>query len=273
MELHHYFFQFPNPIVPPAKGRSEGREPFMPDTGTWSSNPPLNQLLARLPHEEFQRLLPQMQRVALDFKHILSEARTRIDHVHFVNHGVISAITIMEDGRGIEVATVGNEGMVGLPLFVGSHTSTNRLLVQVPGEAFRLAADVFRAEVSRDGMLRRILILYHNAYLLQVSQSVGCNGLHSIHQRCCRWLLNTMDRVHEATFPMTHEFLAHMLGVRRSSVSQVLEPLRRQGLIRYSRGKITILDRNQMEAGSCECYRCVREEFERLFGDLDREVV
>jgi CRP-like cAMP-binding protein len=172
----------------------------------------------------------------------------------------------MEDGRAIEVATIGDEGMVGLPLLVGAKTTANRVIVQVPGEALRMAADVLREEVSRDSALRRLMILYHTAFLAQVSQAVACNGLHSVYQRCCRWLLMTQDRAHSDVFPMTHEFLAEMLGVRRSTVSEVLEPFQEKGLIRSSRGKLTVLDREGLAAGACECYRRINEQFVRLFG-------
>ena len=225
-----------------------------------------NRLLARLPPQEYQRLLPHLQLVPLELKHLLYEARSPIDYAYFPNRGVVSALTVMEDGRAIEVATIGDEGMVGLPLLVGANTTANRLIVQVPGEALRMGASVLRGEVSRDSPLRRLLVLYHTAFLSQVSQAVACNGLHSVHQRCCRWLLMTQDRAHSDVFPMTHELLAEMLGVRRSTVSEVLEPLKEQGLIRYSRGKLTVLDREGLKAGSCECYRTINEEFERLFG-------
>jgi CRP-like cAMP-binding protein len=173
----------------------------------------------------------------------------------------------MDDGRAIEVATVGDEGMVGLPLLAGPKTTSNhRVIVQVPGEALRMSGNVLRDEVSRDGPLRRLLIQYIAAFFAQVSQAVACNGLHSVHQRCCRWLLMTQDRAHSDVFPMTHEFLAEMLGVRRSTVSEVLEPIQDAGLIRYSRGKCTVLVREGLKAGSCECYRRINEEFERLFG-------
>jgi CRP-like cAMP-binding protein len=225
-----------------------------------------NQLLARLPPKEYQRLLPRLELVPLALKHVLYEARSSIDYAYFPVRGVMSALTVMEDGRAIEVATIGDEGMVGLPLLVGAKTTANRVIVQVPGEALRMAEDVLREEAGRDGPLRRVLVLYHTAFLAQVSQAVACNGLHSVHQRCCRWLLMTQDRAHSDVFPMTHEFLAEMLGVRRSSVSEVLEPLKEQGLIRYSRGKLTVLDREGLKAGSCECYRTINEEFGRLFG-------
>ena len=226
---------------------------------------PVNQLLARLSRQEYQRLAPHLKVVPLVLKHVLYEAQAPIDYAYFPNRGVVSALTVMEDGRAIEVATIGDEGMVGLPLLVGSTTSANRFIVQVPGEALRMPEAVLREHVSRDGPLRRLLVLYHTAFLAQISQAVACNGLHSVHQRCCRWLLMTLDRAHVDVFPMTHEFLAEMLGVRRSTVSEVLEPFQAQGLIRYSRGKCTVLDREGLKAGSCECYRRINEEFKRLF--------
>src|SRR5271165_7010499 len=225
-----------------------------------------NRLLARLPPEEHQRLLPRLQLVPLALKHVLYEVRSSIDCAYFPNRGVISALTVMEDGRAIEVATIGDEGMLGLPLLVGAKKTANRVIVQVPGEALRMAADVLREEVSRDSSLRRLLVLYHTAFLAQASQAVACNGLHSVHQRCCRWLLMTQDRAHSDMFPMTHEFLAQMLGVRRSTVSEVLKPFQEEGLIRCSRGKFTVIDRKGLKAGSCECYRVIAKEFERLFG-------
>src|SRR6202042_2443489 len=205
--------------------------------------PPGNRLLARLPPEEDQRLLPRLQLVPLELMHVIYEARSLIDYAYFPNRGVVSALTVMEDGRAIEVATVGDEGMVGLPLLVGAKTTANRMIVQVPGEAMRMAEDVLREEISRDSHLRRLLVLYHTAFLVQVSQAVACNGLHSVHQRCCRWLLMTQDRAHSDAFPMTHEFLAEMLGVRRSTVSEVLEPYQDEGFFPCSRGKCTLLAR------------------------------
>jgi CRP-like cAMP-binding protein len=230
--------------------------------------PRLNRLLARLPSKEYERLRPRLQHVPLALKQILYEARSPIDHAYFPNQGVVSALTVLEDGRAIEVATIGDEGMAGLPLLIGATTTANRVIVQVPGDAFRMAEDVLREEVSRDSPLRRSLILYHTAFLAQVSQAVACNGLHSVHQRCCRWLLMTQDRAHSDVFAMTHEFLAEMLGVRRSTVSEVLEPFQEKGSIRYSRGKCTVLDRKGLMAGACECYRRINEEFERLFGKV-----
>jgi CRP-like cAMP-binding protein len=228
--------------------------------------PPGNRLLARLPPDEYQRLFRRLQLVPLELKQVLYDTRSPIDYAYFPNRGVISAMTVMEDGRAIEVATIGDEGMVGLPLLVGATTSANRMMVQVSGEALRLSAEALKAEASQDSPLLRLLALYHTGYSMQVSQAVACNGLHTLRQRSCRWLLMTQDRAHSDVFPMTHEFLAMMLGVRRSSVSEVLEPLQEEGLVRYSRGKFTVLDRDGMKAGSCECYRRINQEFERLFG-------
>src|ERR1700730_8175384 len=158
--------------------------------------PHVNRLLARLPKEEYQRLLRRLKLVPLALKDVLYEAQSTIDYAYFPNRGVVSALTVMEDGKAIEVATIGDEGMVGLPLLIGAKTTGNRVIVQVPGEALRMPEDVLSEQVSRDSPLRRLLVLYHTAFLAQVSQAVACNGLHSVHQRCCRWLLMTQDRAH-----------------------------------------------------------------------------
>jgi len=227
---------------------------------------PRNRLLAQLPKAEFQRLLPNLLPVNLEFKRVLYEPRAPLDYAYFPERGVVSQLTVMEDGAGIEVATIGKEGMVGLPILFGMAEISSRLVVQVPASAFRMSAHVLRQETSGDTPLRRVLLRYNGAYLTQVSQSVGCNGLHSVPRRCCRWLLMTHDRVDGDEFPITHEFLAQMLGVRRPSITEVLQPLQEDGLIRYRRGSMTVLDRRGLEAASCECYRIVQDEFDRLLG-------
>jgi CRP-like cAMP-binding protein len=237
----------PNPQAPPAK--------------------PSNRLLARLPPSVYARLLASLQGVPLPFKQVLYQAYAAIDYVYFPIRGVISAMTIMEDGKAIEVATIGSEGMVGLTAFVGGETSPNEVMVQVEGEALRMPAEVFKKAASRDGPLRQLLVLYHTAYQTQVSYAVACNGLHTIEKRCCRWLLMAQDRVRTEVVPLTHEFLSTMLGVQRSSLTEVLQPLQERGLIQnHGRGKITILDRKGLEATACECYRRVEEEYARLLG-------
>ena len=193
-------------------------------------------------------------------------------YAYFPIHAVTSSLTVMSDGDAIEVATVGNEGVVGASAFFGGETSSNRVIVQVAGDGLRVETEVLRREAGDDGPLRLLLVRYHAAFQAQVSQSVACNGLHTVQQRCCRWLLMTRDRVGSDDIQLTHEYLAMMLGVRRPSVTDVLRPLQEQGLIRNSRGKITLLDRKGVEAVCCECYRTVRDEYERLLGPLPEAI-
>jgi len=225
-----------------------------------------NLVLARLPAADSQRLTARMRPVSLDFKQILYKHKAPIEYVYFPTRGAASALTIMEDGSAIEVATIGNEGVVGLSVLFAGNTSPNEVIVQIAGDALRMDADVLEQEAEKDSPFRRLLLRYNMAFLMQISQSVACNGLHPIQQRCCRWLLITLDRMESNVVPFTHEFLAIMLGVRRASVSDVLRPLHEQGLVNNSRGAITILDRQGLEALSCECYRKVRDEFDRLLG-------
>lgn len=225
-----------------------------------------NRLLALLPPAEYQRLVPHLQAISLDPKQILYSARSPIDYVYFPTSGIVSAMTIMEDGAAIEVATIGNEGLVGLTAFIGGETSPHEVMVQVPGEGIRMPADVLKNEARHEGPLRRLLVLYNTAFSTQVSYAVACNGLHKVEKRCCRWLLMTADRVGSNVLPLTHEFLSVMLGVQRSSLTEVLHPLQERGLIHNGRGKIEIVDRSGLEATACECYRVVKEEFARLFG-------
>jgi CRP-like cAMP-binding protein len=222
--------------------------------------------LARLPEDEYQRLFPEPEFLSLKIKHLMYEPRATIDYAYFPVQGVVSLLTVMEDGAGIELATIGNEGMVGLPVILGIPESSSRAIVQVPSVGLRMTAERLKAETSRDTPLRRILLLYNGVFLFQVSQGVACNGLHSVQRRCCRWLLMTHDRVGANEFPITHEFLSQMLGVRRPSITEVLRPLQKDGLISYRRGKMTILDRAGLEATSCECYRLVVQEYQRLLG-------
>jgi CRP-like cAMP-binding protein len=180
--------------------------------------------------------------------------------------GSLSAITVMGDGRAIEVATIGNEGMTGLEAVFGAGPSTTDVIVQVPGEGLQLDAKLLQAEVGRDGPVRDLMRRYHSAYMARVSFSVACNGLHAIQQRCCRWLLMTQDRGGSDGVELTHEYLAIMLGVRRASVTEVLHLLQVKGLIQNGRGMIRILDRAGLEAITCECYRRTQEEYDRLLG-------
>jgi CRP-like cAMP-binding protein len=225
-----------------------------------------NRLLDSLPPEETDRLLALMRLVSLELRKVLIESRTAVPYVYFPTQSVVSQVVCTSTGDQIEVAAVGNDGLVGLCVLLGDPTAPTRYVIQVPGAAYRMSADVLQTETRRDSPLRRVLFRYLSASLRQLAQGVACSGLHPITQRCARWLLTTHDRVQGDTFPLTHEFLSTMLGVRRSSVSEILQPLARQGLIRNGRGAITILDRMGLEALSCECYRTVKEEFDTLLG-------
>ena len=233
-------------------------------TKSLSPAKPHNHLLARLPKDEFNRLSPLLQPVLLTAKQVLYKVRSSMDYVYFPTNGVVSAMTIMVDGSAIEVTTIGNEGVTGLTAFIGGETSPYEVIVQVSGDGLRMKADAFKEEAKRDGPLKKILVLYNTVFAMQVSYSVACNGLHKVEQRCCRWLLMTQDRVGSNVLRLTHEFLAIMLGVRRASVTEVLQPLQKRGMIRIRRGSIELLDRPGLEETSCECYRVVNEEFRRL---------
>jgi CRP-like cAMP-binding protein len=225
-----------------------------------------NRLLARLPHRLYQRLLPQLRPVPLGFKQVLCPAGRRSGYAYFPQGGVVSALTMMEDGSAIEVATVGNEGMVGPTGLLELETSPHQIIVQVEGQALRIKTAALREESGREGPLRRLLLRYHQVFVRQISQTAACNGLHDVQQRCCRWLLLSHDRIEGDALPLTHEFLAIMLGVRRATVSDVLLPLQRRGLIRSHRGETTILDRAGLEAACCECYRVIVQAYQQLLG-------
>ncbi|WP_256973201.1 Crp/Fnr family transcriptional regulator [Nostoc sp. T09] len=223
-----------------------------------------NRLLAALSPEEYSRIVAYMELVPLEFKQDVYLYNQPIEYVYFPKHGVISLLTIMADGSAVEVATVGNEGMVGLPILLGANSIPGQAFSQVPGDAWRMSADAFKAHVTPSSPLHDLLQRYTQALFNQIAQSAACNRLHSIEERFCRWLLMTADRVERDSFPLTQEFLAQMLGVNRSSVSLTASILQRAGLIEYVRGQMTIVDRDSLEATSCECYQIVKVEFERL---------
>jgi CRP-like cAMP-binding protein len=226
-----------------------------------------NRLLAILPDGDRQRLLPHLERVHLDFKYVVYAPNEPVLHVHFLLTGMISLLTVMDDGSAIEVATVGNEGMIGLPVFLGTGSMPGQAITQIPGNALRMRAEVFRSEVNGGGALHQILQRYTQGLLTQVAQSAACNRLHPMIERCARWLLITHDRVGVDQFPLTHEFLSQMLGVRRATVTVATGALQQAGLIRSHRGRITVCDRAGLEDASCECYRIIRNEYNRLLRD------
>jgi CRP-like cAMP-binding protein len=227
--------------------------------------PPGNRLLACLPPADYKRLLPRLEAVHVVSDQILHKAHAPVDFVYFPTRSVASFLRIMESGSAIEVGTVGNEGMVGVGGVLGAPTSPHQVIAQVAGEALRTETKALAAEVDRSSSFRRLMVNYQAAFQAQVSQSVACNGLHPVGQRCCRWLLMTHDRVGAEVLPLTHEYLGYMLGVRRASVTDVLISLRDRELIQYSRGSITVLDRKGLEAAACECYKAVNDEYDRLF--------
>lgn len=221
-----------------------------------TSAPFANQLLAALPVEEFQQLIPWLESVPLQVKQVLYEPNVPIQCIYFPIRGFISLLTVLQQHR-IEVAAVGNEGMVGLPIFLNVDRTVGQTVVQVPGDAFRMEVAAFKQAVQPDRRLYQLLQHYTQVRINQMAQITVCNRLHSIQQRCCRCLLMVQDRMNTDQFPLTQEILAQMLGVRRAGVSEVASTLQQQGLIQYHRGQITILDRNRLQATACECYALI----------------
>ena len=224
-----------------------------------------NLLLRALPRGERERLGAKLEPVGLPFREMLYDAGGPIPHVHFPTNCVLSMLTDV-DGEAVEVATVGNEGMAGLPVFLGTGTIPSRCFVQVPGDALRLGAAALEEEVKGGGPLHDVLLKYTHYLLTQATQSAACNRLHSAEERLCRWLLMMQDRAGSDWFPLTQDFMAQMLGVRRATVSLTASALQHAGLIKYSRGKVTVLNREGLEGASCGCYGVVRKELARLLG-------
>jgi CRP-like cAMP-binding protein len=225
-----------------------------------------NRLLDSLSPTRQADLAPHLEQVRLELKELLFEAGKRIDSVYFPLTAVASLLNLVEGTSGVEIATVGNEGLVGLSVSWGINTFNPREFVQcqVPGDALVMDAETFAAKVAAGGELTWLVHRYTQAFVTQIGQQVACNGLHSIQERCARWMLLTHDRVGSDEFPLTQEFLAQMLGVRRPSVTVVAGILQQAGFIRFHRGRITITDRRGLESTSCECYRVLREVFDRL---------
>jgi CRP-like cAMP-binding protein len=226
--------------------------------------PPQNKILAALPSKEYNRLLPHLTPVSLSSGETLYETEDRIKHVYFINGAIVSLVTHMEEGASVEVGLVGNEGMVGLSIVMGDDVSQNHAVVQIPDGAMRMKTGKLREELKRGGQLQSLLLRYSLVLLKQVSQTAACNRNHNLGERLARWLLLCHDRVGEDEIRLTQEFLAQMLGTRRSRVSEAAIILQAAGLIRYSRGIITILDREGLEQFVCECYQVVKAEFDRL---------
>lgn len=224
-----------------------------------------NRLLAALPPDEYQRLQPHLEPVSLQLSEILFRPDDVLKYVYFPEDAIISLLTDLSDGFGIEVGLVGNEGMAGVSVALGSDKEPKVATVQGTGTALRLKTEILREEMSRGGMLQNHLLRYTHALLSQISQSVVCNVRHPIEGRLARWLLMYHDRKGVSEFKLTHEFIANMLGIRRAGVSMVANKLKRAGMIDYERGLIRILRREEMEEMTCECYPVVKAEFDSLY--------
>jgi CRP-like cAMP-binding protein len=224
-------------------------------TGTFANN-----LLASLPREEYEHLLPHLELIRLAPGKILYNAGEVIRHAYFPLSGMICLLATTEDGRTIEIGMIGNEGMSGIPIILKTSIAPYQIMVQLAANAARIRADKLREEFSRGGQLQDMLLRYAHTLLTQIAQSAACNRFHTTEERLCRWLLVSRDRVHSDTIHLTQEFLSYMLGVPRTSVTMIASALQKEGSIRYSRGKIFIIDRQRLEAASCECYRLVTDE-------------
>lgn len=219
-----------------------------------------NRILAALPREEYERISTNLELVRLTQGKILYDADDVTQYAYFPKGGMVSLISMTEDGRTTEVGMIGNEGIVGIPVVLRVRRAPYQVMVQLPANALRIRGEILREEFNRGGKLQDLLLRYTHTLLTQISQSAACNRFHTVEKRLCRWLLVSRDRVQTDTLHLTQEFLSHMLGVPRTSVTMIAGTLQTDGLISYHRGKITILDRRGLNAASCECYRLVRDE-------------
>jgi CRP-like cAMP-binding protein len=228
--------------------------------------PLANRLLGLLPRKDYERLRPHLRAIPLKYRQSLYRANKPIGYVYFIETGVGSLVNTMANGQASEVGTIGNEGVVGLPLVLGDDRTPTSVYIQVPGAGLRIAATLFNKEMARSASMRAVMLHYAHAFFNQIAQSAACNQFHSLEQRCCRWLLMTHDRMPSNEFLLTQEFLAMMLGVQRTGVTAAAGALQRAGLIRYRRGNVTMIDRRGLLRGSCECYGVSKKEFDRLLG-------
>ncbi len=223
-----------------------------------------NRLLAALPEDDYQRLLPSLEAVSLIVKDVLYEPDQTIDYVYFPISGMASILVVMANGALVEAGIAGNEGMVGLPVFFGVEKTTTKSFCQMAGDVVRMRSESFRLEIHRNGALVSILQRYAQAYFAMLAQNNACNSQHPIQERCARWLLLTHDRAEADQFGLTQEFLGEMLGVRRAGVNSVMQRLQQARFIDYRRGVITIVDRAGLECAVCECYGIITAEYARM---------
>ncbi len=229
---------------------------------------PSNKILAALPASDYQRLVPHLKLVSLELHQMLYQAGEPITQIYFPEKAMVSIVATMEDGSTAEVGIVSSEGMIGIPVILGNNITTTTSFVQISGTAIQINADVVRAEFNRGGAIQTLLLSYIQTIYSELAQAAACNRLHTLDERLARWLLTVSDRVESEDFFLTQEFIAQMLGVRRSGVTVAASTLSRAGMISYKRGHISILNREDLEATSCECYRVIQNEFTRLLGKI-----
>ena len=227
-------------------------------------NPRKNHLLAALAGEQWQRWQPLLEHVDMPLGQVLYESGKTLSHIYFPTTSIVSLLYVMENGASAEIAVVGNEGLVGVSLFMGGGSTPSRAVVQSAGHGFRLKASVMKDEFDKGGPVLHLLLRYTQALITQMSQTAVCNRHHSLDQQLCRWLLLSLDRLNDNKLVMTQELIANMLGVRREGVTEAAAKLQKAGLIRYNRGRISVLDRPGLEKRSCECYAVVKKEYDRL---------
>jgi CRP-like cAMP-binding protein len=227
-------------------------------------DPQQNHLLAALPPGEFERVAPHLELVKMNLGEVLYESGGQLQHVYFPTNSIVSLLYVMQDGASAEIAVVGNEGILGISLFMGGETTPSRAVVQSEGVGYQLRAIHLKQEFNRAGPMMHLLLRYTQALITQMSQTAVCNRHHSVDQQLCRWLLMSLDRLSSDELTMTQELIANMLGVRREGVTEAAGKLQRQGVIDYKRGRILIKDRQKLENLSCECYEVVRRECARL---------
>ncbi len=231
-------------------------------------SPSQNHLLAALPATEYERLAPHLERVPLLLGDVLYEPGGQLQHAYFPTTGIVSLLCVLESGASAEIAGVGNEGVLGISLFMGGNTTPSSAVVQTAGHGYRLRAKLLQEEFNRGGLMQRLLLRYTQALLTQMCQTAACNRHHSVEQQLCRWLLLTLDRLPSNELVMTQELVAGALGVRRESITEAAGNLQREGILRYRRGHIAVLARSGLEAGACECYAVVKKELARLLSDV-----
>jgi len=231
-------------------------------------SPSHNHLLAALPAAEFERLSPHLEPILLPLGEMLYEPGDQLQYAYFPTTAIVSLHYVMESGASAETAGVGNEGVVGIALFMGGDTTPSSAVVRTAGHGYRLAGNLLKQEFNRAGLMQRLLLRYTQALMTQMNQTAACNRHHTVEQQLCRWLLLTLDRVSSRELIMTQELVANMLGVRREGITEAAGKLQRAGIIRYRRGHIAVLERSGLETHACECYAVVRKELTRLLSDV-----